>query len=57
MVRNPRLLYALEGVSKITRVGDRDMGRKKSWGEKLADSKDLPKVAEITEKMNKRWGG
>ncbi len=32
------------------------MGRKKSWGEKLADSKDLPKVAEITEKMSKRWG-
>ena len=57
MVRNPRLLYALEGVSKITRVGDRDMGRKKSWREKLADSKDLPKVAEITEKMSKRWGG
>ena len=32
------------------------MGRKKSWGEKLADSKNLPKVAEITEKMSKRWG-
>jgi alkylated DNA nucleotide flippase Atl1 len=24
--------------------------------EKLADSKDLPKVEEITEKMSKRWG-
>ncbi len=32
------------------------MGRKKSWRVKLADSKDLPKVAEITEKMSKRWG-
>lgn len=32
------------------------MKRKKSWGEKLADSKDLPKVAKITGKMSKRWG-
>ncbi len=30
--------------------------RRKSWQEKLADSKDLPKVEEITEKMSKRWG-
>ncbi len=32
------------------------MGRKKSWHEKLADSKDLPRVETITEKMSKRWG-
>lgn len=32
------------------------MRKKKSWQEKLADSKDLPKVAPITEKMSKRWG-
>ena len=32
------------------------MVTKKSWQEKLADSKDLPKVIEITEKMSKRWG-
>jgi hypothetical protein len=32
------------------------MGRKKSWREKLADSKDLPKVVTITEKMSKPWG-
>ena len=32
------------------------MARKKSWREKLADSKDLPKVEVITEKMSKRWG-
>jgi len=32
------------------------MGQKKSWREKLADSKDLPKVETITEKMSKRWG-
>ena len=30
--------------------------KKKSWTEKLADSKDLPRVEEITEKMSKRWG-
>jgi alkylated DNA nucleotide flippase Atl1 len=30
--------------------------KKKSWREKLADSKDLPKVEKITEKMSKRWG-
>ena len=33
------------------------MGKKrKSWREKLADSKDLPKVEMISEKMSKRWG-
>jgi len=29
---------------------------RKSWREKLADSKDLPKVVEITGNMSKRWG-
>jgi len=29
---------------------------RKSWQEKLADSKDLPRVVEITGKMSKRWG-
>lgn len=28
----------------------------KSWREKLADSKDLPKVEKITDRMSKRWG-
>lgn len=28
----------------------------KSWQEKLADSKDLPKVVRITGKMSRRWG-
>ena len=32
------------------------MTKKKSWTEKLADSKDLPKVEKITDKMSKRWG-
>ena len=32
------------------------MAKKKSWQEKLADSKGLPKVELITEKMSKRWG-
>jgi hypothetical protein len=29
---------------------------KKSWREKLADDKDLPRVFEITGKMSRRWG-
>ena len=29
---------------------------RKTWQEKLADSKDLPKVVEITGKMSTRWG-
>jgi len=29
---------------------------RKSWQEKLADDKDLPRVVEITDKMSKRWG-
>src|SRR5437879_13188862 len=28
----------------------------KSWREKLADSKGLPKVARITGRMTRRWG-
>ena len=32
------------------------MPKKKSWSEKLADSKGLPVVEEITDKMSKRWG-
>jgi hypothetical protein len=30
--------------------------RRKTWREKLADDKDLPKVVEITGKMSTRWG-
>ena len=29
---------------------------RKSWREKLAESKGLPKVEKITEKMSQRWG-
>ncbi len=29
---------------------------RKSWREKLADDKGLPKVVEINDKMSKRWG-
>jgi len=32
------------------------VAKKKSWCEKLEDSKGLPKVEEITDKMSKRWG-
>jgi alkylated DNA nucleotide flippase Atl1 len=30
--------------------------KKKSWVEKLHDTKDFPRVEVITEKMSKRWG-
>ncbi len=32
------------------------MARRKSWRDKLADDKDLPKVVPITGNMSKRWG-
>ena len=32
------------------------MRLKKSWREKLADTKGLPRVEKINEKMSKRWG-
>jgi len=32
------------------------MKTRKSWREKLADSKGLPKVGKVTGKMSKRWG-
>jgi len=32
------------------------MMKKKTWTEKLHESKDLPKVEKITDKMSKRWG-
>jgi alkylated DNA nucleotide flippase Atl1 len=34
----------------------KNMAKKKSWCEKLEDSKDLPKIEKITDKMSKRWG-
>jgi hypothetical protein len=32
------------------------MKKRKSWREKLADNKGLPKVGEVTSRMSKRWG-
>ena len=32
------------------------MAQRKTWREKLADDKDLPKVVSITGKMSARWG-
>ena len=32
------------------------MKTRKTWQEKLADDKDLPRVVGITDKMSKRWG-
>ena len=39
----------------FTKISNKPIPRK-SWQEKLADSKDLPRVEAITEKMSKRWG-
>src|SRR5438105_1907129 len=33
------------------------MHKRKSWREKLADAKDLPKVVRISADMSQRWGG
>lgn len=33
------------------------MKTKKSWREKLADDKNLPKVEKVTGKLSRRWGG
>jgi hypothetical protein len=32
------------------------MAKRKTWREKLADDKDLPKVVKVGPKMSKRWG-
>jgi hypothetical protein len=32
------------------------MAKRKTWREKLADDKDLPKIVKITGRMTKRWG-
>ena len=32
------------------------MAKRKTWCEKLQDSKDLPRVEKITERMSKKWG-
>jgi alkylated DNA nucleotide flippase Atl1 len=32
------------------------LAKKKTWCEKLQDSKDLPRVERITEGMSKKWG-
>jgi alkylated DNA nucleotide flippase Atl1 len=32
------------------------MKKRKTWAEKLSDSKGLPKVGKVTGKMTKRWG-
>jgi hypothetical protein len=32
------------------------MAKRKTWQEKLADTKDLPKVVKTTGKLSKRWG-
>jgi hypothetical protein len=44
-------------MSLVTPVATKwEMKTKKSWREKLADSKGLPKVSAVSGKMTKRWG-
>ena len=46
-------------LSSVFLQGDRmsmRTTRKRSWREKLADSKDFPKIAEIDAAKSKRWG-
>jgi hypothetical protein len=37
-------------------LGETMAYKRKSWQEKLADDKDLPRVEPIPEKMKARWG-
>lgn len=46
-------MFGMDGDSRGVKMGTK---KPKSWQEKLADSKDLPKVVEINEKLSKRWG-
>jgi alkylated DNA nucleotide flippase Atl1 len=43
-------------LEKNNRLMSAKSYRKKTWQEKLADSKGLPKVGKITGKMSSRWG-
>jgi hypothetical protein len=55
----PDALEPLPSVMKTVRVARAKrppLRGKKTWREKLADSKDLPKVVEIKGKLSKRWG-
>jgi hypothetical protein len=42
------------GINYKTETGGSDIKRRKSWLEKLANSKGLPKVVKIDDKMSKR---
>ncbi len=50
----------IEAICKLIGYGGKKVSKKsrprKSWQEKLADSKGLPKVEKITPKMSKKWG-
>jgi len=47
-----------EGLLRLlkTTLREKLMPKRKSWSEKLKDSKGLPQVQKITGKMSKRWG-
>src|SRR5712671_5010799 len=53
--KSPDCPKARTSKSKSSRIFDR-MKAKKSWREKLSDSKGLPKVGPVPASMGKRWG-
>lgn len=46
-----KVIYSETAMKTVTKAK-----KKKSWKEKLADSKDLPKTAKIEGKLSTRWG-
>ncbi len=45
----------MQGRSRLLK-GNMSTRKKKTWAEKLADKKGLPKVASIEGKLSRRWG-
>jgi hypothetical protein len=43
-------------IPRFDRRGYENMRAKKSWREKLADDKDLPRICKSTGKLSQRWG-
>lgn len=52
MAQNP----SSRGAFVVRNPTEATVLKKKTWREKLADSKDLPKVVPIPARMSKRWG-
>src|SRR5271166_5426965 len=55
-LKEPRSRSRSSPISRAKGTQRKFMKTKKSWRDKLADSKGLPKVSEVTGKLSKRWG-